>query len=79
MDFSDPTNPKEYAHYLPQVKGINPDMWSAYWYNGRVHSNEHASQLGLSTFKIDGLGIRNVHFFDHRLNPQTQVVTGLTR
>jgi hypothetical protein len=79
VDFSDPTNPKEYAHYLPQVKGINPDMWSAYWYNGRVHSNEHASQLGLSTFKIDGLGIRNVHFFDHRLNPQTQVVTGLTR
>jgi len=79
VDFSDPSNPKEYAHYLPQVKGINPDMWSAYWYNGRVHSNEHASQLGLSSFKIDGLGIRKVRFFDHRLNPQTQVVAGLAR
>ena len=76
VDFSDPSNPKEYAHYLPQVRGTNPDMWSAYWYNGRVYSNEHSSQLGLSVFNIDGLGCRNVRFFD-RLNPQTQVVAAL--
>jgi len=78
VDFSDPTNPKEHAQYLPQVAGTNPDMWSAYWYNGRVHSNEHASGLGLSLFQIAGLGSRNVRFFKSRLNPQTQVVAGLT-
>ncbi len=78
VDFSNPSAPKEYAHYLPQVGGKNPDMWSAYWYNGRVHSNEHASELGLSLFDIAGLGSRNVRFFADRLNPQTQVVAGLT-
>ncbi len=78
VDFSNPADPKEYAHYLPQVDDKNPDMWSAYWYNGRVHSNEHASELGLSLFQIDGLGRQNVRFFADRLNPQTQVVGGLT-
>jgi hypothetical protein len=76
VDFSDLANPTEYAHYLPQVGGTNPDMWSAYWYNGRVHSNEHASQLGLSTFRIDGLS--KVRLFSHRMNPQTQVVRDLS-
>lgn len=79
VDFSNPGNPKEFAHYLPMVDGVNPDMWSAYWYNGRVVSNEHASQLGLSLFDIAGLGSENIRYFKGRLNPQTQVVSGLSR
>jgi len=77
VDFTDPANPVEYAHYVPQVDGRNPDMWSAYWYNGRVHTNELATKHGLSLFKIDGLGKASVRFFDGLLNPQTQVVKGL--
>lgn len=77
VDFTDPANPTEYAHYLPQVRGDNPDMWSAYWYNGREYSNENSSQLGLSLFDIDGLGPRNIRFYENRLNPQTMVVGGL--
>lgn len=78
VDFSRPENPREYAFYLPQVQGENPDMWSAYWYNGRVFSNELASLLGLSLFDIDGLHRQQVRYFEHRMNPQTQVVRGLT-
>jgi len=77
IDFSNPENPKEYAHYVPLVDGKNPDMWSAYWYNGRVHTNEHASKLGLSTFRIGGLD--KVRYFAHRMNPQSQVVRGLSK
>ncbi|MDQ4143666.1 MAG: hypothetical protein M3198_07960 [Actinomycetota bacterium] len=73
VNFSDPSNPREIAHYLPVVKGQNPDMWSTYWYNGRIYSNEHASKLGVSTFKMRGFGYRKVHFFKGRLNPQVQI------
>jgi hypothetical protein len=75
VDFSDPGAPKELGHYLPQVEGVNPDMWSGYWYNGRIYTNEHASRLGVSVFEMDGLGRRDVHSYDGTLNPQTQ--TGL--
>jgi len=71
VDFSDPTNPKELGFYLPQVGGKNPDMWSAYWYNGRIYSNEHASKLGLSVFRMKGLAKSTVRYFGGRLNPQT--------
>lgn len=73
VDFSDPTSPKERGYYLPQVGGKNPDMWSAYWYNGRIYSNEHASKLGLSVFRMKGLGKLTVKYFGSRLNPQTMV------
>ena len=77
VEFSDPANPTEYAHYLPQVAGRNPDMWSAYWYNNRVYTNEQATKHGISMFEIAGLGKLNVRSFGHRLNPQTQAVVGL--
>lgn len=73
VDFSDPAAPRELGYYLPQVGGQNPDMWSGYWYRGRIYTNEHASQLGVSVFEMDGLGKRQVQSVGSRLNPQTQV------
>ena len=73
VDFSNPAAPKELGYYLPQVDGENPDMWSGYWYGGRIYTNEHASQLGVSAFEVAGLGKRDVLSVGNRLNPQTQV------
>ena len=73
VDFSDPAAPREIGHYLPQVEGKNPDMWSGDWYNGRIYTNEHASRLGVSTFEMDGLGRRDARSYSGTLNPQTQV------
>lgn len=73
VDFSDPSAPKELGFYLPQVEGENPDMWSGYWYRGRIYANEHASQLGVSTFRVKGLGRRAVRDMGAVVNPQTQV------
>ena len=73
VDFSDPSQPQELGYYLPQVGGENPDMWSGYWYDGRIYSNEHASQLGVSAFEMDGLGTTDVLDLGNRVNPQTQL------
>jgi hypothetical protein len=73
VKFDDPTDPTEIAHYLPLKGGVSPDMWSAYWYNGRVYTNDHSSKLGLHVFKIRGTGQRKVRFFKGRFNPQTQI------
>ena len=73
VDFTDPAQPKEIGHYLPQVEGENPDMWSGYWYRGRIYTNEHASQLGVSAFRMKGLGLRAVRDMGAVVNPQTQV------
>lgn len=73
VDFSDPSRPQELGFYLPQVEGVNPDMWAGYWYNGRIYTNEHASRLGVGAFQMDGLGNREVLPYDGTLNPQTQV------
>jgi hypothetical protein len=73
VDFSDPTRPRELGYYLPQVEGENPDMWSGYWYNGRIYTNEHASRLGVSAFEMNGLSTRQVRPYANTLNPQTQV------
>jgi hypothetical protein len=74
VDFSDPSAPEELGYYLPQVEGANPDMWSGYWYRGRIFTNEHASQLGISSFAVDGLGTRRVRNLGRTVNPQTQVL-----
>jgi hypothetical protein len=73
VDFSDPAAPKEIGHYLMLPGGINPDSWSAYWYNGRVYTNDHISKLGIGVFRIRGLGKRKVLYYRGTLNPQTQV------
>jgi hypothetical protein len=74
VDFTDPSAPRELGYYLPQVGGANPDMWSGYWYRGRIYTNEHASQLGLSVFKMEGLGNTQVQDLGSVTNPQTQVL-----
>jgi hypothetical protein len=48
-------------------------MWSGYWYRGRIFTNEHASQLGVSAFEMDGLGTGEVLDLGSEVNPQTQV------
>ena len=75
VDFQirNPQNAREIGYYLPLDRGTLPDMWSAYWYNGRIYTNEHASSLGVSAFVKDGLRRSNVKFFRTRLNPQTQI------
>ncbi len=73
VDFSDPSKPRESGFYLPDVDRTLPDMWSGYWYNGKIFTNEHASQLGVSIFERDGLGGGNVRFFRGAMNPQSQV------
>lgn len=71
VDFSDPANPKEIAFFQAEEK--LPDVWAAYWYNGRVYTNDNDSLLGIGAFEIEGLGRDDVRFFDGRLNPQTQL------
>jgi hypothetical protein len=73
VDFSDPANPVELGFYLQQPGGVNPDSWSAYWYNGRIYTNDHASLLGVTVFKMKGTGKKKVRFYDGGLNPQTQI------
>lgn len=73
VDFTDPANPEEIGYYLMQPGGVLPDTWSAYWYNGRVYTNDHVSGLGVAVFKIKGLGRRQVKYYAGGLNPQTQV------
>lgn len=74
VDFSDPAAPEERGYYLPQVKGENPDMWSGYWYRGRIYTNEHASRLGISVFKAKGFGRDEVRNLGPEHNPQTQIL-----
>gem|GEM_PF-2669156 len=72
VNFSNPSKPREAGFFLPEVRGTLPDMWSGYWYNGKIFTNEHASQLGVSIFERSGTGRRNVRFFSGAMNPQTQ-------
>ena len=73
VDFSNLNNVKEIGWIQPQVNGKLPDMWSGYWHNGRIYTNEHASQLGVSIFKHSGTTGRTVKFFRGTVNPQTQI------
>lgn len=73
VDFSDPADPKELAHYLPLPGGVTPDTWATYWYNGRVYTNDHLSGHGVGVYRIKGTGARKVKFYNGGLNPQTQI------
>jgi len=74
VDFTDPADPQEIGHYMQEPGGVNPDSWAGYWYNGRIYTNDHESQLGVTSFKMKGLGKKKIRFFDKRgLNPQTQI------
>ena len=73
VDFSDPTAPVEIGHYLPRPEGTVPDMWAAYWYNGRIYANNHTGGQGITAFQMKGLGVKQVRFFKGRMNPQIQI------
>ena len=74
VDFSDPAAPKELGHYMPvRADGTTADSWAAYWYNGRIYSNDHKSKHGIRVFRMWNTGERKVRFFRTRFNPQVQL------
>ena len=73
IDFTDPANPTEIGHYLQIPKGVLPDSWAAYWYNGRIYTNDHLSGLGITVFQMKGTGRKQVEYYKGGLNPQTQI------
>lgn len=48
VDLSDPSEPKEIAHFRAE----NSDYWSAYWYDGRIYASGRA---GLDVLEISSL------------------------
>ena len=73
VDFSDPANPKEAAFFHQIEDGNVPDVWSAYWYNGRIYTNDNGASRGVSVYEMKGTGPADVRYFKDRLNPQVQV------
>jgi hypothetical protein len=80
IDFSDPTDPTEIAHYVHKPNGVQPDTWAAYWYNGRIYTNDHTSLLGVGSYQFKGAGRKQAHYFgdtplnpDGEFNPQVQI------
>jgi hypothetical protein len=72
VDFSDPAAPVELAYYKQMEEGLIPDVWSGYWYNGRVYTNDNAAGRGLSVYELKGTSAKDVLFFKDRMNPQVQ-------
>jgi hypothetical protein len=66
-DFSDPANPKEYAYAQPD--GVN--MWSVYWYNGRLYTSGEDGMLRV--YELAGTGAQDTYYFKGNTNPQTQI------
>lgn len=52
VDFADPANPREVAHYFGSGDDI-VNYWSAYWYKGRIYATDRVR--GLDVFKVKGL------------------------
>jgi len=73
VDFSDPSAPEEIAYYQQLEGGEIPDVWSGYWYNGRIYTNDNGASRGVSVYELEGTSAKDVHFFKTRLNPQVQV------
>lgn len=72
VDFSDPTAATEAGYYQQMPDGAIPDVWSTYWYNGRLYANDNGASRGLSVYEMKGLGAADVRYFDGLLNPQVQ-------
>lgn len=53
VDFEDPANPREVAHYFGTGEDV-ANYWSAYWYKGRIYATDRVR--GLDVFKVEGLG-----------------------
>jgi hypothetical protein len=73
VDFSNPAAPREVAHYHQLPEGAIPDVWSAYWYNGRIYANDNAARRGISVYRMNKTSSKQVRYFRDRLNPQVQV------
>jgi len=73
VDFSDPSAPVEAAYYQQLDEGTIPDVWSGYWYNGRIYTNDNGASRGISVYEMEGTGAKDVRYFKTRLNPQVQV------
>jgi hypothetical protein len=72
VDFSDPASPKEIGFYHQLTGGI-PDIWSAYWYQGRIYTNDNGTARGLSVYEMSGFSHPSVvKWFRGEMNPQTQ-------
>lgn len=72
VDFSDPAEPKEIGYYHQLTGGI-PDIWSAYWYQGRIYTNDNGALRGVGVYEMDGLEEASVRYFKGEMNPQTQI------
>ncbi|MDQ3963532.1 MAG: hypothetical protein M3277_06430 [Actinomycetota bacterium] len=48
-------------------------MWSGYWFNGRIYTNDNGASRGLSVYELKGTSTADVRFFKERLNPQVQI------
>lgn len=72
VDFSDPAAPEEIGYYQQLDEGRIPDVWSGYWYNGRIYANDNGASRGLSVYVLEGTSAKEVRFFSERLNPQVQ-------
>ncbi|MDQ3953839.1 MAG: hypothetical protein M3279_12900, partial [Actinomycetota bacterium] len=73
VDFSDPAAAEEIAYYQQLEEGMIPDVWSAYWYNGRIYANDNGASRGLSVYEMKGTSAKEVRFFRTRMNPQVQI------
>jgi hypothetical protein len=85
VDFSDPAAPEELGYYIAKPGGVLPDTWASYWYQGRIYTNDYASQTGVGVYKFKGSGKKKAHFFKAselnpagEMNPQVQIFAGLT-
>ena len=74
VDFSDPAAPEEKGFFLQQTDGVNPDIWSGYWFRGKIFTNEFTSGYGVGLFKAKGFGQAKAKSLGTTFNPQTQVL-----
>jgi hypothetical protein len=80
VDFSDPANATELGHYVAIPGGVQPDTWSAYWYQGRIYTNDHLSRTGVGVYSFAGTGKKDTNYFKKgplnpagEMNPQVQL------
>jgi WD40 repeat protein len=69
VDFTDPTQPHEVAYYDAQGSPVAGEVWSSYWYNGKIYAND--MQRGQDVFNIVLPSTQYGATFTH-LNAQTQ-------
>jgi hypothetical protein len=80
VDFTDPANTKELAHYVIDPSKVSQDTWSSYWYNGRIYTNDYQSKLGVGVYEFKGTtSPATTRFFQGEMNPQVQFAGNLRK